>query len=340
MTTKSLLRNLATATLCASSVMLANVQAAYTVTGVPALVSADGADPNLLDPSVAFPQDMEDWLDNPTQYTWNPVNVRAGNHPDRGDEDPSVPDVVYVFENAADAAAFSDGTAPYPDYIPDTAVGYIHWALDNRSGLFPGIMAITDDFGFKTNNCFMSSGTDIPAVELDSKYNPTLDENGDYIFIEGDTFTKTCSNYRGSGKRFKVVLLQADKNFDLVFNTTKKDLKYTKYDSDLIVNGKGEPIDADLDDLTPDYLSEDIYRTYRYIMKWGNGTATDVATVADNGSTVVERPGDRLSVSASAMPTSMNFQASHSPARAIVTRDTPSSGWKTSTPPSRPPCSP
>ena len=207
MTTKSLLRNLATATLCASSVMLANVQAAYTVTGVPALVSADGADPNLLDPQLAFPQDMEDWLDNPTQYTWNPVNVRAGNHPDRGDEDPSVPDVVYVFENAADAAAFSDGTAPYPDYIPDTAVGYIHWALDNRSGLFPGIMAITDDFGFKTNNCFMSSGTDIPAVELDSKYNPTLDENGDYIFIEGDTFTKTCSNYRGSGKRFKVVLL-------------------------------------------------------------------------------------------------------------------------------------
>jgi hypothetical protein len=288
MNTKSFLKNLATATLCASSVMLANVQAAaYTVTGVPAFVSGTADNPEL-----GYPPDMQSWLAEPTKWAWNPVNIRAGNHPDRGDDDPATPDVVYIFENADDANDFSNGSAPYPDYIPDTAVGFIHWELDNGSGEFPGIMGITDDFSFKTNNCLMASGATIPEIQTDDKGKPVLDDDGEYILTGGE-IPKTCGNYQGSGKRFKLVLLRTDAPLDLVFNTKTQDLTYGKYDSDLIVNGNGDPIDADLDDQTPDFLSEDIFRNYRYIMKWGNGTATDVVSVADG--TPEERDGDRIS---------------------------------------------
>jgi hypothetical protein len=248
--------------------MISNAQAAYTVTGVPAIVSGTADDPTL-----GYPADMQTLLTNPTKYTWNPVNVRLGKHPDRPNG------VIYVFENAADAQEFSDGSTS-PDYIPDTAVGYIHWDLDNGSGQFPGIMAITDDFGFKTNNCFMASGEQIPI----------FDENEEIIGSE----TKTCSNPQGSGKRFKMVLLRTDAPFDLVFNTATQDLTYSKYDdTGLIVNGNGDPIDADGDTLTPDFLSEDVFRNYRFIMKWGNGTATDVVSVADG--TSEKRDGDRIS---------------------------------------------
>ena len=268
MNKRLLFRNLATTLLFASSVMVASLQAAYTVTGVPAIVSGTAEDP-----TPGYPADMQDWLTNPTRYAWNPVNVRLGKHPDRPNG------VVYVFENAADAEAFSDGSTA-PDFIPDTAVGYIHWDLDNGSGQFPGIMAITDDFGFKTNNCFMASGEQIPI----------FDENEEIIGSEN----KTCSNPQGSGKRFKMVLLRTDAPLDLVFNTKTQDLTYSKYGEDgLIVNGNGDPIDADGDGNTPDYLSEDIFRNYRFIMKWGNGTATDVVSVADG--TVEERDGDRIS---------------------------------------------
>jgi len=231
MTNRSLFRNLATTLLCASSVMIANAQAGYTVTDVPALVSADATAVDF-DPTDAFPTDMQTWLANPTKYTWNPVNVRLGKHPDRPNG------VIYVFENAADADAFSDGSTT-PDYIPDTAVGYIHWDLDNGSGLFPGIMAITDDFDFKTNNCFMASGEQIPT--------------------EGGSELKSCSNPQGSGKRFKMVMLRDDAPLDLVFNTTTKDLNYTNYQADPITDKDGNP--------TGNYLSEDIFRIYRFIMK-------------------------------------------------------------------------
>jgi len=244
-----LFRNLATATLCASSVMIANVQA-YTVENAAALKSG-------------YPSSMQEWLASPNDYSWNPVNVREGKHPDRPNG------VIYVFQNAQDAEDFSpedsilnDPNYETPDYIPDTAVGYIHWDLDNGSGLFPGIMAISDDFGFKTNNCIMASG--------------------DVILVEGGDETKTCSNPQGTGKRFKIVLLQADKPLDLVFNVGQSPLTY----DDDVVSINGKILIPDPEDETQLIESEedvDPFRIYRYIMKWGNGTATNVVTEDRDG---------------------------------------------------------
>jgi hypothetical protein len=228
-----LIRALATAGFGAGLLVSVAVNADYTEPAVPAIV--DG-----------FPTDMASWLANPTSYAWNPENVRLGYHPDRPDpNDTTQPGVIYIFPDAATAATWWDGTGNPPNEVPDDAVAYIHWVLDNRSGEFPGIMAITDDMQFKTNNCIMSSGTTIP---------------------EAGGQTKSCSNPQGSSKRFKLVVLQADKPIDLVFNTTTKDLRYNNY------------LESDIQD--------DIFRIYRYIMKWGNGTGTDTASGP--------RPGTRL----------------------------------------------
>ncbi len=111
-------------------------------------------------PKDGFPLTRSDWINNPTAYSWNPVNAREGKHPDRDDG------VVYIFKNATDADAWWDGvTGEPPAGVPDKAVAYVHWALDNGSGLFPGIMAMTDDIAFQNNNCIMSSGLLIIRVK-------------------------------------------------------------------------------------------------------------------------------------------------------------------------------
>ncbi len=151
---------------------------------------------------------MADWLANPTDFSWNPENVRLGEHPDRS------LGVIYIFKTEAAANAWWDGTGTPRPGIPDTAVAYIHWKLDNNSGEFPGIMVKTDDYEFKTNNCIMASGTTIPEPQTPGG-------------IE-----KTCSNPQGSSKRFKLVVLKADEPIDLVFNMTTKSLEYANYDVD------------------------------------------------------------------------------------------------------------
>ncbi len=160
-----------------------------------------------------------------------------------------------------------------PTTIPDDAVGYIHWKLDNNSGKFPGIMAISDDKKFKSNNCFMASGTKIPI---------DVDENGVY---DDDTFQdKQCSNPRGSSKRFKFMVLKADEPIDLVFNTTNTvfnntDPIHTANDAtDLVYsNYEDPPLMGD------DPVTDDVFRIYRYIMKFGNGTGTDSANEVREG---------------------------------------------------------
>jgi hypothetical protein len=218
-----------------------------------------------------FPNDMKDWLERAALFSWNPVNVRLGHHPDRPDPNDSNPDdgldpgVIYIFPDGATANAWWDPVADpdgMPDGIPDTAVAYIHWVLDNKSGQFPGIMAIADDFDFKTNNCVMASGEQIP-----------IDANQDGIYNDNVYEDKTCSNPQGSSKRFKMVVLKADAPIDLVFNVVTKPLIFQNYERDV------------------DFPTSDWFRIYRYIMKFGNGTATD-AVLADG--TPVPRDGDRI----------------------------------------------
>ncbi|UCB55209.1 MAG: choice-of-anchor F family protein [Thiotrichales bacterium] len=231
--------------------------------------------PAIKESNLIFPADMEDWLTRAGLFSWHPVNARLGHHPDRPDPNDTNPDdgldpgVIYIFPDGATANAWWDPVADpngMPDGIPDTAVAYIHWVLDNRSGQFPGIMAIADDFNFKSNNCIMSSGEEIP-----------IDVNGDGIYNEADggvTQPKTCSNPQGASKRFKMVVLKADAPIDLVFNMTRgRPLEFTNYEK------------------LVDFPAEDWFRIYRYIMKFGNGTATD--TVMLDG-TPVQNNGDRI----------------------------------------------
>ena len=150
-------------------------------------------------------------------------------------------------------------TGSPPAGIPDDAVAYIHWKLDNNSGEFPGIMAITDDSKFKTQNCFMASGTQIP-VDLD----------GDGIVDPGAFEDKTCSNPRGESKRFKLVIMKADVPIDLMFNTTN-----TVFNNDDPVHSAGESTDLVYSNYEQADVEDDIFRIYRYIMKFGNGTGTD-----------------------------------------------------------------
>ena len=226
-----------------------------------------------------FASDMADWITNPAKYSWNPANVRQGTHPDRPDG------VVYIFLNEADAESWwplvANPAAPMPTGIPDSAVAYMHWALDNDSGLFPGVMAISDDPDFKMKNCIMASGDTIPF---------DVDKNGDPT----PAADKKCGNGQGTSKRFKLVIMQADQPIDIIFNTTNTtfsttdpvktagdltDLVYLNYDDPAVV-----PVDPSLD------VTDNIFRNYRYIMKVGNGTGTDVGPANAR----VAREGTRL----------------------------------------------
>ncbi|MBE9564393.1 MAG: choice-of-anchor F family protein [Proteobacteria bacterium] len=230
---RPLIKAMAIAGFGAGMLVSAAANAVYTEPGMPAIQSG-------------FPTDMADWLTNPDKYAWNPKNVRRGSHPDRSDG------VIYIFPDAAAAELWwplvFNPAAVMPTNIPDTAVAYMHWELDDNSGEFPGIMAISDDIAFKNNNCIMASGPTTAGGKV-----------------------KTCSNPSGSSKRFKLVALKADAPIDIIFNTTTKDLDYAFYDQ----------ID----------VQDDIFRNYRYLMKVGNGTATD--TVQLDG-TPVNNPGTRL----------------------------------------------
>ncbi len=234
----SLIKALVVAGFGASALVSVAAYAAVTVPDVPAIVQ-----------SATLPADMTEWMANGgTNYSWNPENVRLGQHPDRS------LGVVYIFPDKVTADAWWDGVTPEtpPAGIPNDAVAYIHWKLDNNSGEFPGIMAKTDDKNFKTNNCLMSSGTTIP-------------EDGGQV--------KTCSNPQGSSKRFKLVVLKADEPIDLMFNTTTKELVYSNYEE--------PPLTGDLTVL------DDVFRNYRYIMKFGNGTGTDSDTEVRDGTRLV-----------------------------------------------------
>jgi hypothetical protein len=239
-------RPLITALAAASIVFTTGANAVYTESGMPAIQNG-------------FPINMAVWVGQPGNYSWNPVNARLGYHPDRPDPnslDDANPDpgVIYIFPDAASANAWWNGITPEtpPAGIPDDAVAYIHWVLDNKSGQFPGIMAISDDDGIYSNNCIMSSGFNIPTA--------------DGLDIE----PKTCGNYRGSSKRFKMVVLKADEPIDLVFNMTdttfinRDPMKFPSQPTDLLYEHWDQ---ADVQD--------DIFRIYRYMMKWGNGTGTD-----------------------------------------------------------------
>lgn len=240
-----LVKAIAIAGFSSSILVVPIANAAHTELAVPAIVE-----------SATLPADMAEWMANGgTDFSWNPVNARLGHHPDRIDPNGSAgtePGVIYIFKDATAANAWWDPTNPAtpnpPAGIPDAAVAYVHWKLDNNSGEFPGIMSKTDDMSFKTNNCIMASGTTIP---------------------EGGGQDKTCSNPQGSSKRLKLVVLKADEPIDMMFNTTMADLTYAHYDQ------------SDVQD--------DIFRIYRYIMKFGNGTGTD--TTAPDGEV---RDGTRL----------------------------------------------
>jgi hypothetical protein len=202
---------------------------------------------------------MSQWLQTPDQYALNPVNIRAGKHPDKSDPNGGPYDVIYIFPDEASANAWWDPIANptgMPTTIPDTAVAFVHWVLDNGSGTFPGIMSKADIDGFKSKNCIMSSGATIPQPGVK------------------DGIPKDCSNPQGSSKRFKMVVLQADKPVDLVYNVETAPLTYNNYET------------------LPTYDGiEESGRIYRVLQKWQNGTATDA--VDSTGQKVV-RDGVRM----------------------------------------------
>ena len=251
-----LVRAITVAGFSAGMLVAAGANAAYTASNLPAIVGYTFSDTA---PKDGFPLTRSDWVKNPEAYSWNPVNAREGVHPDRDDG------VIYIFKNADDAAAWWDGvTGEPPVGVPDKAVAYVHWELDNQSGLFPGIMAMTDDVSFQNNNCIMSSG----LLIIDSE--------------TGLPTKKTCDNPPASAKRFKLVILQADEPVDIVFNMTTKDFTYQNYSDPPV---QPDPV---LYPNAPTILpiTDDIFRNYRYLMKVGNGTGTDTVAGA--------RPGTRL----------------------------------------------
>lgn len=238
---------------CAGILVSAAANATFTVPNLPAIVGYTFSDlDNGLTPKDGFPLTRSDWINNPTAYSWNPANAREGIHPDREDG------VVYIFKNKADADAWWDGiTGEPPAGVPDKAVAYVHWELDNQSGLFPGIMAMTDDIGFQNNNCIMSSGLLIISSET------------------GAPTKKTCDNPPASAKRFKLVILQADQPVDIIFNMTNKDFTYANYDENPVPDTDANGISL--------VVTDDIFRNYRYLMKVGNGTGTNTVAGPRDG---------------------------------------------------------
>ena len=258
-----LIKAMTIAVFSASMLISTIANAQFTVDDFPAIKSS-------------FPLDMAQWVSDPDKYSWNPANVRRGKHPDRPDLDNDGMDrggVVYIFPNANIANAWWDPKADptgMPDGIPDTAVAYMHWALDNDSGLFPGVMAVTDDVDFQNRNCIMSSGLFVLAP--DPKDESTLIAT-----------KKTCGNGPGTAKRFKLVILKANEPIDIIYNMETKGLTYYNYDNP-------PPLDLAPNGLSLD-VTDDIFRNYRYLMKVGNGTATNVV---DSTGKIVERNGTRL----------------------------------------------
>jgi len=209
---------------------------------------------------------MADWLQNTAdQYALNPVNIRAGKHPDRSDPNDGPYDVIYIFPDRDAAEAWwpleADPEAPMPTTIPDTAVAFIHWMLDNKSGSFPGVMSYSDIDGFKSKNCIMAAGDRIPVPGVK------------------DGVVKDCSNPQGSSKRFKMNVMQPDKPVDLVYNVETEPLVYTNYDADL---GEGLP--------THDG-TEESGRIYRILQKFHNASGMDAV---DSLGQPVVRDGVRL----------------------------------------------
>jgi MYXO-CTERM domain-containing protein len=191
---------------------------------------------------------MTEWLQSDAAtYALNPVNIRAGVHPDRDDPQGGPYDVIYIFPDAATANAWWDPVAApdgMPEEIPDDAVALVHWELDNGSGAFPGIMSKADVNGFKSKNCIMSAGLEIPVPGPE---NPAIE--------------KTCSNPQGSSKRFKMNVLKANEHVDLVYNVEPAPLTYTNYDA-----------------LPEQDGVEESGRIYRVLQKWHNATGMDSAT--------------------------------------------------------------
>jgi hypothetical protein len=208
---------------------------------------------------------MTQWLQSEsTSYALNPVNIRAGKHPDREDPNNGPYDVIYIFPTEALANAWWDPVADpqgMPDEIPDDAVAFVHWELDNQSGTFPGIMSYRDVDGFKSRNCIMAAGDTIPVPGPE---NPAI--------------KKTCNNPQGASKRFKMNILKADTPIDLVYTVEQADLTYTNYDDlpsvDITADGVDNPV-------------EESGRIYRVLQKFHNATSTDTANGVDN-------PGTRI----------------------------------------------
>ena len=201
--------------------------------------------------------DMALWLTEADVYALNPVNLRAGVHPDRADPAGGPYGVVYIFPDATTANDWWDPTTePMPMGIPADAVAFIHWVLDNGSGQFPGVMAKADVDGFKSRNCIMAAGEEIP--------------------LQGGTFEeKNCNNPQGSSKRFKIGLLKMNEPIDLVYNVEPADLAYNNYDSLPTFDGV-----------------EESGRIYRILQKFNNTTGTDI--IDESGNVIEVREGKRL----------------------------------------------
>ncbi len=205
---------------------------------------------------------MAAWLTQTAgTYALNPVNLRGGFHPDRDDPDEKGGDydVVYIFPDEATANAWWNPTDPAtptpPNNIPDSAVAFIHWELDNGSGSFPGVMSKSDIDGFKSRNCVMAAGDFIPL--------PGVGE------VE-----KTCSNPQGASKRFKMEIMKHDVPVDLVYNVELAPLTYTNYDTLPTFDGV-----------------EESARVYRILQKFHNATGHDTVDLAGN---VITRDGERM----------------------------------------------
>lgn len=195
---------------------------------------------------------MTEWLASPDAYALNPINIRAGKHPDRSDPNDGPYDVVYIFPDEASAELWwplkADPNATMPTDIPDDAVAFIHWMLDNKSGAFPGIMSHSDIDGFKSRNCVMAAGATIP-------------EPGTKGGIPKD-----CSNPQGSSKRFKMNVLKPNVSIDLVYNVEASSLTYTNFETPPTHDG-----------------IEEVGRIYRVLQKWHNATGMDSANQVRDG---------------------------------------------------------
>jgi hypothetical protein len=234
------------------------IAGAIVVTAFASNVTAEITEPNnRIKPDYILADDMNQWLTEADVYALNPINLRGGVHPDRADPDGGPMGVVYIFPDAATANAWWDPTTePMPMGIPVDAVAFIHWVLDNGSGQFPGVMAKSDIDGFKSRNCIMAAGQEIPQPG-------------------GVMIEKTCSNPQGSSKRFKLGLLKHNVPIDLVYNVEPADLTYTNYDTLPTFDGV-----------------EESGRIYRILQKFNNTTGTD--PIDASGNVIETREGARL----------------------------------------------